>query len=422
MELAYKPNRKQDAAHRDPATIRLVTGGWGAGKSYFLIFEALGMALYEGAGGLFCFVRKTHKSIRDSTYEQFRQAIPARMVIAERRDAHNEEVQIIGGSRFWFRGIDDWRKFGSTAFDGILIDEADELTPADFRALRGRLRGPIGPRRMVLVCNPPDHQHWLFEQFVTKGLKDSSVHHLSMLDNAENLPPDYVAQQVANLTPREARRYIHGLWGFIGSGDPVYETSDTLHLGDLQPQRGVALVRGWDFGFRHPCVSFGQALPTAHQNVLDELVLKNTDLPMVVEVVLRKTHERFPGMAVVDYCDIAGQQTDQWGFTAVRYLRAQGIYPRFRKLPLKASIEVVRRQLRTLHQGRPLLMFDRTHCPRTFDAFSGGYAWDVKRDEPAKDPESWYDDIADAVRFWIVPSVPRLASPVLEPLPARVPV
>jgi hypothetical protein len=100
------------------------------------------------------------------------------------------------------------------------------------------------------------------------------------------------------------------------------------------------------------------------------------------------------------------------------------IFPRMRHLAVVPSVRQIRGLLKELVAGRPLLQVNRS-CRFTIDAFAGGYRWDVKKDEPEKDQESWYDDIADAVRYWVSPSVTeahmRRQGRVL-PLPARHPV
>ncbi len=385
-----------------------------------MIHEAMCLA-FEFPGILIVFFRKTGPALRDTTIEMFKELYPAELIAEETKSQGEEEIVAPNGSRFWFRCLDDWRKLGSTAFGAIFVDEADEITEADFRTLRGRLRGKIGPRRMVLSTNPPNIDHWLHKAFVAEPLVDSVVYHFSMFDNAANLPDGYIEDNLANLSEREQRKYVYGLWGFLGEGDPVYEHfRDSMHAAILTPVRGLPLYRGWDFGYRHPACSMGQHLGTGHTNVLHEVLKTNMDIRLFAQIVKQETNLRFPGYEVIDFCDIAGKQKNLLGTTAIQELRKAGIWPRFKKLPLLKSIEEMRYLIRTTAYGRPLLQFDSRFCRLTVEAFGGGYAWDPDKDEPEKDPEGFYDDIADAVRYWVIPVNRGLAQPASEPLPARV--
>lgn len=417
---SYDPSLKQAKAHQDPAKFRLCLGAWGAGKSAFMIWESIAMGLIDCPGALIVFFRKTGPALRDTTLQMFRELLPWELVKKEVRSEGSEEIILHNGTRYWFRALDDWRKLGSTAFDGIFVDEADEITQTDFRTLRGRLRGPVGPRKMVLATNPPDISHWLYKAFVKEPLVGTSVHHFSMWDNESHLPPGYIEDALSNLTPREQRKYVHGLWGFLGEGDPVYEVRDELHLAILNPVKGLPIYRGWDFGFRHPFCGMGQKLSDGHVNVLQDVLRTNMDLAIFCEIVKQVTSERFPGFQVVDFCDIAGKQKRETGVNAIGILHDHDIWPLFRKLPLMKSIKHIRYLLRTLHMGRPLLMFDSKYAMLSYEAFSGGYQWNPKTDEPLKDPESFYDDVADGDRYWICPATQSALISPQRPLPARV--
>ncbi len=403
---SYTPHVGQVRFHEDPAKYRLLLGAWGAGKSMAMYWEAIAMGTVDCPGGLICFFRKTAPALRDTTIRQFDEVCPAEL-IKSRRDTEGREERVLhNGTTFWFRGLDDWKKLGSMTFDGIFVDEADETENPDFRMLRGRLRGKIGPRRFVMATNPPDIDHWLYQKFVETPVNDSTVHHLSMFDNAENLGWDYINDNLANLSAREARKYVYGQWGFLSDGDPVYpDFSDEMHvMAKLEAVKSSPIYRGWDFGFRHPCCSWGQRLETTHVNILHECVQSNMDIAAFCRMVKQQSAERFPGHEFIDYCDISGIQVRENGQSCVDELHLQNIRPKFRKLHLMRSVRGIRTLIGTLHMKRPLLMVDAT-CKKTIDAYSGGYAWNAVKDEPQKDHKSFYDDIMDAARYWITPAV-----------------
>lgn len=404
----YTPNPKQDAFHRDPSKYRLLLGAWGAGKSAAGFWEHIAQGTVDCQGALHAFFRKTGPALRDTTIEMFYDLLPDELIKKKRLSEGHEECELVNGTRFWFRSLDDWRKLGSTQFDSIFVDEAEELEEADFRTLRGRLRGTVGPRRMVLATNPPNIDHWLYEKFVQKPIQGSSVHSLSMFDNAEHLGWDYINDQMANLTDREKRKYVEGKWGFLGTGDPVFPGfSDAYHVADLRLQPNLPIYRGWDFGFHHPACSWGQILPSGHVNVLAELVMFDTPIDEFASQVLVHHKLKFGNRnPVEDFCDIAGRQMRETGTSAVQVLRSPkfGLNPQMRKLSVARTVLGIRRLMQELVLGRPRLQID-TSCRFHQDAMAGGYRWNVKKDEPDKDAESWYDDIMDAFRYWVSPAL-----------------
>ena len=175
VELAYTPTAKQAAFHAAPAKFRLLLGAYGSGKTKMLIWEDIQQAL-DFPGSLGVVYRKFYPSLRDTTKKEYLDALPAELVQQVIRSEGREEVEFVNGSKTWFRCLDDWRKVGSTQFDRISVDEAWEISYADYKVLAyGRLRGKIGPRRIVVASNPPQRDHWLHKEFVELPTADKAI-------------------------------------------------------------------------------------------------------------------------------------------------------------------------------------------------------------------------------------------------------
>lgn len=70
-------------------------------------------------------------------------------------------IQFTNGSQILFKGMDDPEKIKSIAgITRIWIEEASELTQADFSQLNLRLRGKEG-LQITLTFNPIDEEHWI---------------------------------------------------------------------------------------------------------------------------------------------------------------------------------------------------------------------------------------------------------------------
>src|SRR5438128_2100530 len=193
MEISfhdYEPSEKQQAFHANPAKYRCVLGAWGAGKTTLLCVEDVLLAM-EFPGSLGAVYRKTYPALRDTTKRDYLRHLPPELVKREIKSEGREEIEFLNGSRTLFRCLDDFRKLGSTQFDRVSIDEAWEIEEEVFRTLAyGRLRGAVGPRRLMLATNPPNIDHWLYKFFVEEAETDQErqTFHFSTYDNAEHLP------------------------------------------------------------------------------------------------------------------------------------------------------------------------------------------------------------------------------------------
>lgn len=410
---SYHPGGKQASFHASPAKKRLLLGAYGAGKTTAEVWESVKTA-FRWKGCLIGIFRKTKPALHDTTEADFRAILPSEFVARERKTEARQELELIGGSRIWFRSLDDWRKLGSTAFDLIIVDEAWEITETDYDTLLGRLRGRTGPRRMVLATNPPNVSHWLYKRFVKEPEEDSAVFHVSTYDNAANLPADYIAD-LEKKPLNFRRKFLLGEWGFLSEGAPVYQ-GFTLehHLNDLHFTRGLPLLMGMDFGFQHPFALWGQLIPTGHVNVLRELMGTRVEFPhFLSHQVVPFIGETFPGIKTRDielYVDRAGEQNHGFG-TAIDHLRDAGFEPQFRYLDLGKSIDAIRALVNTWHLGRPLIQVDRS-CRIYYEGMAGGYVMDDRpghEDEPKKD--GFYDHGQDCGRYMLSPiALPLVAA------------
>jgi hypothetical protein len=153
-----------------------------------------------------------------------------------------------------------------------------------------------------------------------------------------------------------------------------------------------------------------QVLPTGHVHVLDELLGTNEDIEMFSRRVKQRTLERFADLPVMDYCDAAGVQKNDLGFSCVQILRRNNIVPRFRKLKIWPTVEGLRDLIARTHLGVPLL---RVHAECTWvrEALTGGYRLHIGTDSvetPKKD--GLYDHCVDALRYALADILRPVAS------------
>ena len=227
----------------------------GAGKSRIGCEKVHYLAL-EYPGAQFAIVRKTRSSLTATTQRTFlRDVLDGRYLVGRNRSEDWLEIARPGRppSRIWFMGLDPDpvtgvpSKIGS--FDGaaIFVDEAVELTEADWVLLLGRLRDPRMPyHQLMAATNPSSPSHWLKRRFTPPIPGQRDYFHATAADN-KLLPADYLTM-IAGLPDNVfGKRLGRGLW--------VMAEGAIYHLPDDQVRRTAGpwkrIVAGIDWGFVH---------------------------------------------------------------------------------------------------------------------------------------------------------------------------
>ena len=145
----------------------VLCGGGGSGKSIFAGRKVLERVTTEkGHRWLVC--RKVARTLRDSCFAQLRGQLAehypgsgAKVNIADMR------MSFPNGSEILFAGLDDVEKLKSIDdITGIWVEEASEITEADFNQLDIRLRTDFPHYlQMILSFNPISITHWLKKRF-----------------------------------------------------------------------------------------------------------------------------------------------------------------------------------------------------------------------------------------------------------------
>lgn len=408
LENNYKPTLKAQEFHGSDCFFQVLVGGMGSGKSRMVIQEIERSAMQWPKLPIAVY-RKTLPSLRDST-------------LAEWQNHHTQELwhyrekfvrsDCINGSFINFRGLDEANKAKSSEYGLLIMEEADEFTFEDFLFLKGRVRKKgAWPLRIILLLNPVDEEHWIYQQFVKNEATYQSAGgllllHLSTYDNAENLPDGYIAQNTAGMSPDEIDRYVHGHWGTIVKGEPVYKKylSPDLHLETWEYQKGVhRLIRGWDFGFNHPACSFRLVDPLGRKNCRFSMLGDKIDLDVFAAQVKEATERMFDGAYVKDFGDPRGHDKhaaskEKEASTAFEILEECGIHAtgeRGSREYVESGIKQVRKEFATLINGKPELTIDpRNTLLRV--AYFGKYVRDPDG-IPKKD--GYYEHVADADRY-----------------------
>jgi PBSX family phage terminase large subunit len=411
----YKPNAKQAIFHASPCKYKVLKGALGSSKTRMAV-EEVNTLMAEHPGIVINVMRKTMPALRDSTLHEFLKYLDPQL---GKYNGKTEQFNIITGGEVRFRGLDEYTKTKSTEPAVIVLDEAEEFTFEDFKTLKGRARQMTDhrgrpykyPIYIIIIFNPVDEEHWLYQQFVGNAAEYQAdggllLLELSTYDNLENLPVGYIDQVSVGLTPEEIDRLIWGKWGSIIRGKPVYAGvfNADLHLRKIKYEPGIhTLSRGWDFGFNHPAVSFILKDPLGRKNIHHEMMGTKEYLDVFALRILEETNRRYgQEIRTIDFCDPRGFDKSQNSTSkvenSVQILNDIGVYPtgeRGIREYVEPGIRSVRRALCTLIDGVPELTIS-PDCAMIRAGFGGRY---VRGDDGKPIKAGLYEHLMDAVRY-----------------------
>lgn len=180
------------------------------------------------------------------------------------------------------------------------------------------------------------------------------------------------------------------------AGDPVYGDTGHIVADDKMAvyNNKLPLLRGWDFGYRHPAITFFQWYPTIdvltclgeHYPTKDPKVDGVTVDRLAKQVVRLTTSlfgipEKEQPQRVKDFCDPSGSQaSDKSERTSIDILAMNGIEADYIRMGRKDRISILRRYIEV-----PEKFFISTNAPLTLKAIQGGYR--LPERGHARDPE-----------------------------------
>lgn len=245
-------NPEQEAFFESTAPELLYSGWMGAGKSRILCEKAWHLGLRHPGAQLGIF-RKVHKSLAATTERTFwRDVADPRYVAARNKTESWVEISAGGKpSRIYFLGLDPDpvtgvpSKVGSLDLAWAGVDEAVELTEADWIMLQGRLRDPaIDWHQLAAATNPAAPRHWLKRRFTPPT---EQRQYLNASGN-RFLGADYLARLADLGDGVVAQRLGKGLW--VAAEGQIFQIppDQIVHLEQTSWKRTVG---GIDWGYQH---------------------------------------------------------------------------------------------------------------------------------------------------------------------------
>lgn len=250
----------------DESTLRyiIMKGSAGSGKSVDTAQNYILRLMKDKGRNLVC-IRKSDITNRDSTYAELTGAV-YRMFgeYAERYWIMKQSPLMLqcrhNGNQIIFRGVNDEKqreKLKSITFQkgkltDVWIEEATEITQADFEIIDDRLRGALPPGQFYQIrCtfNPVNKNHWIKKVFFDTPDPNVLTHHSTYLGN-RFIDDAYRARMERRKKVDPEGYLIYGLgeWGEIGGLIMKNWEVDNITQ-DLQEYDDIAI--GQDFGYNH---------------------------------------------------------------------------------------------------------------------------------------------------------------------------
>ena len=324
----YQPFGRQIEAHAAPERHVLLAGGWGGGKSKWLIGEALrNTGWMPGVPGIV--VSPTFPIMRRTLYQTILNTLPRGNPDRPNRwprgrdsartcmgpavkdwSALEHVLTLWNGTRWYLASAEDPGSMEGGEYGWGVMDEARLIRPEGWRIFNSRIRHPGSKLHRRSVASVPT-MGWLYDEF-GRGIAGRRVVRVSTEDNPY-LPPGYT--DTLNLSGRRALAFLHGHWVHLeGTVYETYQPAEDEAGGSVVPHTidpSLASFGFLDFGRRRPYFGVIQSVPdlatdgTAGDIVCEEL--PGCDVLSEAHAVACSTLLKAHGLVLQDvYCDPAG--------------------------------------------------------------------------------------------------------------------
>ena len=386
----------------------VMKGSAGSGKSVDTAQNYILRLMQDKGRNLVC-IRKSDITNRDSTYAELTGAIYR--IFSDKANRYWSIKQsplqltcLANGNQIIFRGVNDEKqreKLKSITFQkgkltDVWIEEATEITQADFEIIDDRLRGELPPGQFYqirMTFNPVNKNHWIKKVFF--DIPDSNVltHHSTYLGNRfiDNAYRQRMERRKL-VDPEGYQIYGLGEWGEIGGLIlQNWEVADISQ--NLNDYDDIAI--GQDFGFNHA-------------NAILLLGIKDDNIYILKEVYVfeRETAEIIPlaqeaGIPTNKdmWCDSA--EPDRVKTWKNAGYRAKGVDKGGANGSVKAQIDWLKGVVR---KDKVIKRIIRVH-PSCVNTIKELQQWKWKKDEKTgeylDEPVAFQDDAMAALRYGI---------------------
>jgi len=231
----------------------LFSGAMRAGKSRVLCY-ALVKQVLKNPNNTVLLCRRTLKSLKNTTLNTLLRGDNNDPVLPPGSYRHNKMEQFIdvkGGGRINYAGIDNIIKIRSMSLGAIGIDESIEFELEEYTELLGRLSLPAGTRQIYMATNPGVPGNWMHDRFF-KNRKETDDMDVIISRTVDNffLPNDYF-ETLKLMSESQYKRFALGEW--VALENTIYpEFNRDKHIRIRGHGEFIKYMLGVDFGFTNP--------------------------------------------------------------------------------------------------------------------------------------------------------------------------
>lgn len=408
MKLTVRANSVFKPVNKSDKRYVVLMGSAGSGKSVDTAQNYILRLMKDKGRNLVC-IRKTDITNRDSTYAELTSAIYS--MLGDKADQYWDiklsPLQLtckINGNKVIFRGVNDEKqreKLKSITFQkgkltDVWIEEATELTQADFEIIDDRLRGelPDGQFYQIrLTFNPVNKNHWIKKVFFDKPDKNVLTHHSTYLTN-RFIDKAYHErmQRRKEVDPEGYKIYGLGEWGEIGGLIlHNWEVADiSLNLNDYDD-----IAIGQDFGYNHANAILLLGIKDDNIYILKEIYVHEKETS---EIVLLANDADLPKNKMM-WCDSA--EPDRISTWKRAGYRAKGVDKGGSHGSVKAQIDWLK-GIVSKDKVVARKIYVHPHCVNTIKELQ---MWKWKKDEKTgeylDEPVPIVDDAMASLRYGI---------------------
>lgn len=247
-------------------------------------------------------IRKSDITNRDSTYAELTGAVYK--MFGDKADRYwsikQSPLQLTcrsNGNQIIFRGVNDEKqreKLKSITFQkgkltDVWIEEATEITQADFEIIDDRLRGelPAGQFYQIrMTFNPVNKNHWIKKNFFDRVDSNVLTHHSTYLMN-RFIDDAYRSrmERRKEVDPEGYQIYGLGEWGEVGG--LILHNWEVKDISlDLNDYDDIAI--GQDFGFNHANAILLLGIRDDNIYILDEIYVHEKETSEIIPIAIEK--------------------------------------------------------------------------------------------------------------------------------------
>lgn len=410
MNITVKANPCFKEVDMSRKRYTVMKGSAGSGKSVDTAQNYLLRLMQDKGRNLVC-IRKSDITNRDSTYAELTGA--AYRMFGDQTDRYWSIKQSplsltcrANGNQIIFRGVNDEKqreKLKSITFQrgkltDVWIEEATEITQADFEIIDDRLRGELPPGQFYqirMTFNPVNRNHWIKKVFFDVPDPNVLTHHSTYLDN-RFIDTAYHVRMARRkeVDPEGYQIYGLGEWGEVG-GLILHNWKVEEISQDLNDYDDIAI--GQDFGFNHANALLLLGIKDDNLYILQEVYVFEKETAEIIPLAVKAG---FPKNRTM-WCDSAEpDRIKAWrtaGFRARAVSKEQTTEKKYQSAQIDWLKGIVSKD-RIIHR----MIYVHPSCVNTIKELQ---QWKWKKDERTgeylDEPVPFQDDAMAALRYGV---------------------